>query len=131
MSTYDYSASEAYIVNLEAVERVFMAIPPEHRRRPRVLKQEIRIALADLNRNGHASPAWPVDHLIARILAYLASPESASKYFRELTTWLSDGGYDEPDAAWRTRDRRASDVKEQRHKAGVEKKRKRRLEETG
>lgn len=106
----DPSSSDIYSVEHADVERVFAAIPDAHRRKPRELKWLIRGALAEICQHGLGDNICREDsiaYLISQIRSYCRSGEVRDLYFRELTTWLRDGGWDEPKSAWVSRKNRA------------------------
>ncbi len=98
----DTGSGDLYSVDHDAIERVFDSIPPAFRRKPRLLRQNIRRALADIFKRGHTTQ-W----LETRLTKYLSSQEARSPHFREIATWLDDEGYDEDPSVWNKRENRA------------------------
>ena len=102
MTRDEIGSSDIYSVDHQAIEDVWIHIPTELRRKPRFLRQSIRLALADVFRRGQT-----VEYLIERMVLYLTSSEARSPHFREIATWLDDEGYDEDSSVWNKRESRA------------------------
>ena len=98
----ELTSGDLYCVEHQAIEDVLASIPPEFRRKPRLLRQNIRMALADVFRRGQT-----VEWLISKLGEWIKSAETKTKHFREVTTWLDDEGYDEDPKVWKTRENRA------------------------
>ncbi len=61
-------------------------------------RSKIAAAMVVANQLGH-----DLDHVIERTVAYYRSPQGLGQYCRLPATFIADGGYDEPTAAWNDR----------------------------
>lgn len=103
-STKQRSASENFqLAALPGVAEVWKSIPATRRRKPGTTRSEIGRAIEVVSLEEGITQAQAVEFLAEKIKAYYQSPEGKGEFWRQPSTWLEQGAWDEPAEAWNSR----------------------------